>query len=114
MAHGPLGWATGWSGPVAYSPVRRAAFSDDERRRSMATAGRIADGEAHELGNLLIGVALNLQQLRGCQRSGKQEEILQEALEAVDQSVDAARALLEATRTLLKMASDPVRAESDL
>ena len=111
MAHGPLGWATGWSGPVAYSPVPRAALSDDQaRHRSLATVGRIADAEAHELGNLLIGVTLSLQRLRGCQRSGKQDEILEQALQAVDQSVDAARALLEATRTLLKMVSDRPRA----
>ena len=116
MAQGSLGWATGWSGPVAYSPARRAVFSEDEaRRRSMATVGRVADTEAHELGNLLVGVSLTLQQLRGCQHSGKQEEILEQALQAVDQSVDAARALLEATRSLLKIASDrPVHAESAL
>ena len=116
MAHGSLRRATDWIGPVAYSLLRWAAFSEDEaRRRSMATVGRVADTEAHELGNLLIGVGLTLEQLRGCQHSGKQEEILEQALQAVDQSVDAARALLEATRTLLKIASDrPVHAESTL
>jgi hypothetical protein len=88
------------------------AFSGDEaRRQSMANVGRIASGEAHELGNLLVGIAFCLKRLRACQRSEERDEILEQALHATDQGLDATRALLRAMRVVLELASyEPGRA----
>jgi hypothetical protein len=82
-----------------------ASSGGEARRQSMANVGRIASGEAHELGNLLVGIAFCLKRLRACQRSEERDEILEQALRATDQGFDATRALLRAMRVVLELAS---------
>jgi hypothetical protein len=107
-------WYTARIDPVAVDPANYgegASSSDEARRRSIANVGRIASGEAHELGNLLIGIAFCLKRLRGCQCAEEREEIIEQALNAADQGLDVTRALLHATRAVLKLVSqEPGRA----
>jgi hypothetical protein len=71
----------------------------------MASIDRFAGDQVHDLGNLLIGIAFCLKQLRGSQRTKELEEVVEQAAKAADQGVEAVRGLLQATRLLLKMAS---------
>jgi hypothetical protein len=99
-------WSSAPIGPVGPAIGGEDAFSGDEaRRRSVANLGRIASGEAHDLGNWLIGIVFCLKRLRGCQRSEELEEIIEQALHAADQGLDTMRALLQATRVVLHLAS---------
>lgn len=78
---------------------RNATTSDDEAQR----VGCFAGDQAHDLGNLLIGITFCLKRLRGCQRTEELEEIVEQALQATDHGVEAGRALLQATHMLLRM-----------
>jgi hypothetical protein len=95
----------------AVRPVtwRRKAPSDDgaqHHSQAMASIGQFAGDQVHDLGNLLIGIGFCLKQLRGSQRTKELEEVVEQAAKAADQGVEAVRGLLQATRLLLKMASD--------
>jgi hypothetical protein len=94
----------------AVRPVtwRRKAAPDGDAQlqfQSMASVGRFAGDQVHDLGNLLIGIAFCLKQLRGFQRTKELEEAVEQAAKAADQGVEVVRGLLQATRLLLKMTS---------
>jgi len=77
---------------------RQATTSDDEAQR----VGRFARDQAHDFGNLLIGITFCLKRLRGCQRTEELEEFVEQALQAADHGVEAGRALLQATHMLMR------------
>jgi signal transduction histidine kinase len=60
----------------------------------MALIGQFACGTAHDLGNLFAAIALALEQLRGSQRSGELEEVVERALGAAEGGMAATQALL--------------------
>jgi signal transduction histidine kinase len=73
------------------------------RPETIAGLGRFADGEAHDLANLLVGIRFCLEQLRGHQRTAELEEITEKALQGAVQSVESTSALLLATRALARI-----------
>lgn len=86
---------------------RRAAPHDTGVRTGIvAGLGRLADGEAHDLANLLVGITFCLERLRGHQSIAELEEVVERALEGAAQGVESARALLLATRALAGIADD--------
>ena len=76
------------------------------RPETIAGLGRFADGEAHDLANLLVGIRFCLEQLRGRQCTAELEEITERALQGAVQSVESTSALLLATRALARIAND--------
>ncbi len=72
----------------------------------VAGLGRLADGEAHDLANLLVGITLCLEQLRGHQSMAALEEVVERALQGAAQGVESTRALLLATRALAGIVDD--------
>ena len=88
------------------APVGDKAIDEDEvRRRTVASVGRFASDEAHRLGNLLIALTFCLKQLRGRQRTHELEELAERGFRDAEQSMEAMRQYMQATRVLLRLSN---------
>lgn len=85
--------------------VDQTIDEQDVRCRTMASVGRFASDEAHRLGNLLIALTFCLRQSRGRQRTQELEKMLERGFRDAEQSMEAMRQYVQATRVLLHMSN---------
>jgi signal transduction histidine kinase len=85
---------SGRAGPGVVLRLDTRWPAEKERRRNLALIGQFACGTAHDLGNLLAGIAMALEQLRGSQSTCALEEVVERALGAVEEGMAATQALL--------------------
>lgn len=85
------------------SAIRDLASESEQRRmietqlfeaEKLETLGQVAGGFAHDFGNVLMAVHLNLESLRGQMRSETDEALLSSAIEEVERGSEAVRSLL--------------------